>query len=128
MAVASRYGIPRSQLLGREPCQTTEYEHDEDGRLIRSTTTSEPRWLPDDVAWAAAHLAELGDLCPGQCSLPLSETTAMHDGEPVHSYRVPTPRVCRACEELLKDQEKQVKKYGPDPIAGARIRQVEQIS
>jgi YD repeat-containing protein len=128
MAVASRYGIPRSQLLGREPEAVTEYEYNPDGRLVRSITTTEPRWLPEDVAWAFAWMLEQADRCPGDCGLPLSETTAMRDGEPVHSYRVPTPRVCRACEEKIKEQRKTAEKYGPDPIAGARIWEIEQVS
>lgn len=126
MAVASRYGIPRSQLLGREPEETTAYEHDNNGTLVRSVTTREPRWTDEDVAWALAYMQEQGDRCPG-CRLQLSETTAMKDGEPVHDYRVDAPRVCRACEALAKKKAQYAEKYS-EPHPEKWIWEAEQIS
>ncbi len=125
MAVAAAYHIPRSQLLGREPAQIIEYEYDEHGRVARAVVTTEPRWTPEDMAWALAWIAEQADLCPG-CRLPLSETTAMRDGEPVHTYTVDLPRVCRACEALAKRQDAYRKKY-PDPHPHTKIWEAVQV-
>jgi hypothetical protein len=110
MVVASKYGIPRSQLLGREPAQITTYEYDDSGSVIRSITTCEPRWTDEDLAWAVAWILEQADRCPG-CSLPLSETTAMQNGRPAHKYRVEPPRICRACEAVAVEQEEYDKLY-----------------
>lgn len=119
MAVAAAYRIPRSQLLGREPAQITEYEDDEQGRLVRSVTTWEPRWTPEDMAWALAWMAEQADRCPG-CRMALAETTAMRDGEAVHTYTVDLPRVCRACEAIAKGQDAYAKKF-EDRYSNAKI-------
>ena len=127
MAVASKYGIPRSQLLGREPEETTTYEYDENGRLLRSVTTREPRWTDEDIAWAAAWMQEQADCCPGECGLPLSETTAMKEGVPVHTYHVDIPRVCRACETLAKKKDAYAKQY-EDPYPQAKVWEIEQVS
>ncbi|ETK36123.1 hypothetical protein [Microbispora sp. ATCC PTA-5024] len=126
MAVASAYRIPRSQLLGREPAQIVEVEYDRAGRLVRAVVTSEPRWTPEDVAWALAKMAEDADRCPG-CHLSLTETTAMKDGEPVHSYKVDHPRRCQACDEKLKQQEAHAKR-GKVERPDALIWEIEQES
>lgn len=67
-------------------------------------TTRESEWLDEDVAWAQAHEEELADKCP-RCGQPLSESTAMANGEPVHSYVVDDPARCYSCDELIKKQE-----------------------
>lgn len=101
--------MPRSELLGRQVQASTEYTYDEGGRVVQAVTTWEPRWLDDDVAWARAYLREKADRCPG-CRLPLSETTAMHDGDPVHVYKVPPPRRCHGCDARIKAQDEHSKK------------------
>ncbi|GHE47287.1 hypothetical protein GCM10017673_56410 [Streptosporangium violaceochromogenes] len=101
--------MPRSEVLGRCAQATTEYVYDTDGRLARSVTTWEPRWLDEDLAWARAYLREKADGCPG-CGLPMSETTAMQDGGPVHSYTVPPPARCHACDARIKAQDEHTKR------------------
>lgn len=125
MAVAMAYGIPRSQLLGREPAEITIYEYDDDGRLTRSVTTREPRWTEEDIAWALAGIEEQADRCP-KCSLPLSETTAMNDGEPVHVYKVPKPKRCHGCDARIKAQDEDAKM--PSKRPDARMWVVEEVS
>lgn len=115
------YGIPRSQLLGREPAEITVHEH-EDGRLVRSITTREPRWTDEDIAWALAWMEEQADRCPC-CGLPLSETTAMKDGEPAHVYTVPKPKRCYGCDALIEAQEEDAKM--PSKREGARMWSVQ---
>lgn len=92
-------------LLGRELRSVTTYEYDDTGRLVRSVTVHESPWTEEDLGWAKAHQQNLDDRCPGPCGLPLSETTAMANGEPVHSYEVELPMRCQACDELAKKQE-----------------------
>lgn len=102
------WGVPRSELLGRQPVASTEFEYDEQDRLVRTVTTWEPRWLPEDVSWAQAWRRWVAGKCPG-CGLQLSETTEMRDGEPAHSYRVPDPARCYGCDALLKDESERQK-------------------
>jgi hypothetical protein len=70
-------------------------------------TTWEPRWLEEDLAWARAHLRDRADR--HTCGHPLSETTAMADGEPVNTYAVPPPIRCYACDAVEKEQERHEK-------------------
>jgi hypothetical protein len=93
-------------VLGRSAAAVTEYHYDDDGRLTHTTTTWEPRWLEEDLAWARAYLALLNDRCPGGCGHYLSESAAMERGEPVHTFTVPTPTRCHACTARAKAQEK----------------------
>lgn len=101
------WGVPRSELLGRQPVATTEFEY-EDGQLVRTVTTWEPRWLPEDVSWAQAWRRWVAGKCPG-CGLQLSETTEMRDGEPVHTYHVPDPARCYGCDTRIKAREERAK-------------------
>lgn len=89
--------------------QTT-YTRDEQGQLV-ATTTWEPEWLEEDVAWARAYLQEKADRCP-VCGLPMSETTAMAGGQAVHSYKAPLPIRCHACTALHKAQDAHAKQSG----------------
>lgn len=52
-----------------------------------------------------AHAANEADMCPGGCGHPFSESAAMLDGEPVHTYRADLPIRCHACDEKIKQQE-----------------------
>ncbi|MEU4410768.1 hypothetical protein AB0F88_40210 [Streptosporangium sp. NPDC023963] len=88
-------------------------------------TTWAPRWLEEDYAWAAAYLRWQAGQCPA-CRLQLSDTTAMRDGEPVHSYKVPPPRRCQACDELIKVQHAHSKKGSVRE--GALLWHIEQTS
>ncbi len=107
MALARAYQVPRSVMLGQGTRSVTTYEYDvETGRLIRSVTIHESPWTAENRGWAAAHEAEIADLCPG-CGQPLSESTAMEDGVPAHRYVVDLPMRCHSCDELIKEQEKQ---------------------
>lgn len=117
------WGVPRSELLGRQVQATTEFVYDR-GKLVRALTTWEPRWLPEDVSWAQAWRRWVAGKCPN-CGLQLEETTAMHDGEPVHSYHVPDPARCYACDAKIKDEEQRAKL--PTIRPGALMGHVEQI-
>lgn len=118
------WGVPRSELLGRSAEATTEFIY-EDGVLVRTVTTWEPRWLPEDVSWAQAWRRWLNGRCP-TCRLQLADTTAMANGEPVHSYHVPEPARCYGCDALLKDDEQRSKM--PTVRPEALVRYVEQVS
>lgn len=118
------WGVPRSELLGRQAQATTEFVYEGD-RLVGTVTTWEARWLPEDVSWAQAWRRWVAGKCP-HCGLQLDETTAMKDGEPVHTYRVPDPARCYGCDALLKDDAERAKKAQVRP--GALLRHVEQTS
>lgn len=100
MSIARTYQIPRSVLLGRQVRAETIHHYDDGGRLVRSTTTWEPLWTEDDLAWALAEAAEAADRC--QCGHPLSETT---DPDAEGEYEAPLPTRCYACTELEKRRE-----------------------
>ncbi len=103
--MARAYQVPRSLLLGQGTRSVTTYEYDEEtGLLVRSVTVHDSPWQEDDIGWAAAQEAEVADQCP-TCSQPLSESTAMADGEPLHEYEVEDPARCHSCDELIKQQE-----------------------
>ncbi|MFC4006645.1 hypothetical protein ACFOY2_05395 [Nonomuraea purpurea] len=68
-------------------------------------TTRESEWTEEDLAWAIAYQDELAERCPA-CRLPLSETTAMAGGRPVHTYRADEPARCYACDAIAKAIEK----------------------
>lgn len=105
MALARAYRVPRSVFLGESTRSVTTYEYDEEtGRLVGSVTVHESSWTEEDRGWAAAYESYLADLCPG-CKQPLSETTAMRDGKPVHTYAVDLPLRCYSCDELIKKEE-----------------------
>lgn len=53
---------------------TTEYEHDDDGRLVRSITTREPEWDEQERAWMLALADYESRICP-LCGRPLSVCT-----------------------------------------------------
>jgi YD repeat-containing protein len=97
---AERLGIPPSQLDGREPAEVTEYEYDEQGRLVRSVTTREPRYTEQDRAELLALAIYREGLCP-RCGRPLDVCTAPEDGGPEY---VVTWRTCGATRALLEHQ------------------------
>lgn len=101
--MARAYRVPRSVLLGGETRSVTTYEYDE-GQLVRSVTVAESPWTEEDLAYAMADQQEQNDECP-RCAMPLSETTAMKDGEPVHTYTADAPYRCYGCDAVARRQE-----------------------
>jgi len=91
--------------------------------LVRSVTTREPEWTEEDVAWHTAYLREQNSRCPGPCGLPLDETTDMANGRPVHTYKVPAPARCQACDVLIQAQDAADKDKVKRP--GALLRHIE---
>jgi hypothetical protein len=61
-------------LGGWEPATITEYEYDDDGRLVRSITTREPEFSDEDVALLLAHMADVRDT--GRYGESLAEATS----------------------------------------------------
>lgn len=62
------------RLHGWEPAETTEYEYDESGRLLRSVTTREPEWTPDEVALFLAQRAD--SMSRNMYGIPMERATA----------------------------------------------------
>ncbi len=86
--MAERLQQPRSRLEGREPAQVTEHEYDEQGRLIRSITTSEPTWTEEDLAEVMALQEWRDSLCPC-CGLPSAKVNGHEkDAPPIRISRV----------------------------------------
>ena len=117
--------MPRSKLLGRRQKAVTTIHRDPDGQISEIETVWDPEWLDEDYAWSAAYLRWLAGKCPG-CKLDLVDTTAMHDGDPVHTFEVPTPRRCHACDARLLKQEEHAKKKPKRP--GALLWHIERTS
>lgn len=76
------------------------YEYDEEGRVARTVSQSEPEWNDDDRADMEALAALESDECSG-CGHPLSETTTSNFYE---DYEVPAPRRCQACTAVMVKQ------------------------
>lgn len=100
MSIARTYQVPRSILLGRQVRAETIHHYDENGRLVRSTTTWDALWTEEDLGWALAQDAEDAERC--QCGHPLSETT---DPDAEGEYEAPLPTRCHACTALEKRRE-----------------------
>lgn len=98
---AERLRIPPRRLDGWEPTETTEYEYDDGGRLVRSVTVREPEWSEQDRAWMAALAAYRTTRCPN-CGGDLGECTA-HESDG-RTFVVPDPVRCRARTALAIKQ------------------------
>jgi hypothetical protein len=101
LEAARAWGVSRKRFLGWEPRTTTEHAYDEDGRLLRSVTTTEPEWDDTERAYAITLLDLEADLCNG-CGQPLSETTLR---EAFDGYDVPDPHACQGCKALIAQQK-----------------------
>lgn len=73
----------------------TEYEHDDQGLLVRSVTTWDPETTAEDRGWATAWLEHEDDLCAG-CGHPRTES---HDEANMRSYEL-VETTCWACMQL----------------------------
>ena len=63
--------MPYSEFLGAQVLTETTYEY-EDGLLVRSVSTDEPRWTEFDRGLLLALLAERRETC-SQCGHPMSQ-------------------------------------------------------
>ncbi|MBM0277807.1 hypothetical protein [Micromonospora tarensis] len=97
---AERLGIAPRRLDGWEPAETTTYEHDGDGRLVRSVTVREPEWSEQDRAWMAALAAHRSGRCPS-CGGDAAVCCAP-DGD--GAFVVPPPTRCHVTTALAVAQ------------------------
>ena len=116
-------GVSPRRLSGWEPLEVTEYEYDEDGRLVGSVTTREPEWSADDVN---ALLAFLDSKRVGSHGHPLSESMSP-DADPAsrdakYRYVVPNPSVDFAARALSNAQDAYRKKYPEADMSSLRWR------
>lgn len=105
-------------MWGWEPATVTEYEHDEQGRVVRSTSRTEPEWDRTQHALVAA-LADLeADTCSG-CGNPLSESMSPgadpENRDGTHFYEAGPPHRCHGCTA----RENRAKDYRDAPAHGA---------
>lgn len=100
------------RFAGWEPATVTEYEYDDDGRLVRSVTTREIEWDDDERAWAIALIEYESDKCPG-CGGQLEETT---DPKTEGRWKVPYPTRCQRCTALASAQEKYRQTFHPQAL------------
>lgn len=88
-------------MEGREPAETTEYEYDAAGRLVRAVTTRESEWTELDAAEMLA-IAEYRDTLCHCCGLPKSMVL-------VHEKDAPrflvSKRYCHARRTLIESQQ-----------------------
>jgi hypothetical protein len=92
--------VPRSRLEGREPTETTEYEYDEYGLLVRAVTVRDPEWTEQDAAEMLA-LAEYRDSLCDCCGMPKSMTLVDERDAPRF---VVSKRYCLARRTLIESQ------------------------
>lgn len=79
---------------------------------MRSTTTSEPRWTPQDRAEVLAWTEYRQSLCPGGCGQPLDESTAHYTEGPEYDTGSTS---CRACAALAAHKRSDAEKPSQDP-------------
>lgn len=73
---------------------------------MRSVTTHDAEWTPEDLDIVKAQRRNDAQKCPGGCGMPLSETTNPdNQGE----YIIPPPIRCFACTELEREKERLAK-------------------
>lgn len=92
--------MPRSAYLGKPARAVTEYEHDADGRLVRSVTTWDPQVDDDDRAWLGAWLEHEAGKCPG-CGHPKDEAWDPANARTYEEGMV----ICQACVVLQAAHE-----------------------
>jgi hypothetical protein len=80
--------------------ETTTYEYDDRGLVVRSVTTREPEWTEEDRAEVLALALYRSELCPLHGG-PLEECTSHYDTGP--DFKVDRIR-CRATDELMAEQ------------------------
>lgn len=108
---ARAWGVSPRRFVGWEPCQTTTYEYDLAGRLIRSVTTVEAEWDDEQRELVFALQAYEADLCPG-CRQPLNETTRTEN----EGRYIPGPAIrCHRC--TAADQASKTYENSPAPHA-----------
>lgn len=86
------------RFSGWEPAESTEYEYDEAGRLIRSVTTREPEWDEQERAWMLALAEHESRLCP-LCGRPLSVCT---DPATEGRWKTAPPTRCYATTSVIQ--------------------------
>jgi hypothetical protein len=93
----------------------TEYEYDDQGRLVRSWSQPESEWDQQQQAWMEALAAYRGERCPCGCGQRYVDTTSAEEtGPQFEAGRV----VCRARLALLEAQKAAETQ---DIIGGARL-------
>lgn len=97
---AERLGISPRRLDGWEPAETTTYDYDDAGRLVRSVTVREPEWSEQDRAWMLALVGYRASLCP-TCGGPIEECGPESEGR----WQVPPPRRCYRMDVLAVEQK-----------------------
>lgn len=114
LEAARAWGVPWRVFLGWSPTTTTIHEYDDAGRLVRTTTTTEPLWGEEDRNAAMSLLDYEAGLCPG-CAHPLAETTAP---EMEFGYTTPGPPIrCHRCTKLAQIS----RDVGKNPDPGALL-------
>ncbi|WP_346536940.1 hypothetical protein [Micromonospora sp. DPT] len=102
MEAAERLGVSLKRFGGWEPVTVTEYEYDDDGRLLRSWSQPESEWDEQQQAWIQALVQHRAELCPCGCGQRYTDTTSPEETGPVFvAERV----VCRARLALLEEQK-----------------------
>jgi hypothetical protein len=118
VAAARAWGVSPSRFYGRPSMSVTVHECDARGRLVRSTTTSDPDWTDEDRDLALALVAWEADLCPG-CRTPLAETTARKN----ETAYVTDVLLCHRCAAIGREQAKWTNHPSPHAIVtGAHLR------
>lgn len=79
----------------------TEFEYDDDGRLVRSVTTRDREWTEQDRAEALALKAYRSSFCPCGCGYPIADTTSHEETGPQF---VAEKTICRARLALVEAQ------------------------
>ena len=81
------------RLDGWAPASVTEYEYDDDGRLVRAVTEQEPEWDETERGWMVALTAYRMSV-HDQCGTYLPDSTGpAAEG----AYRAKLPIRCHAC-------------------------------
>lgn len=118
--LARTMGISPRELWGWTPRTFTEYEYDDDGKLLRTVSVTESAFDDENYQLAAAGFDLLADI--HSCGHPLSETTswAADEMNPERTivYEAAPPAACQACRVLHRKQKEHddAKTSRPDQV------------
>lgn len=102
LETARTWGVSPSRFSGREMVQTTVYERDLTGQVVRAITTTSPEWTEEDRQLAVELADYEATLCPG-CRHPRTETM---NPENEFRYQVEPAIRCHRCTTSAKAMNK----------------------
>lgn len=112
------------RLEGWTAKQVTTYEHDKEGKLIRSVTVTESEWDDRERAWMLALQHYELTLCR-RCGTPLIESTDPNNDpdnpQAERHYVADGPDECHCCKVLIRADRQWSDRRKDDPVGTGNL-------